>query len=182
MTGEGMSAKLAVMFVHGVEISDPHFADTATRLLRQSFKAETGIDPDDALVIKPAYWAPVVNASQDQLLDSIGGGGGETVLPLFEPPGYGDRRRLGRQPAGAGGQRTHPPASVGARLSLSDTALFNNSLCRRRGCLPDQFNRAGTLRWSARRGCRDNAGTRGRSRRRRATLRYRAQPWCRDRE
>lgn len=75
-----MSAKLAVMFVHGVEISDPHFADTATRLLRQSFKAETGIDPDDALVIKPAYWAPVVNASQDQLLDSIGGGGAKSYF------------------------------------------------------------------------------------------------------
>jgi hypothetical protein len=75
-----MGAKLAVMFIHGVEISDPHFADTATRLLQKSFQAQTGVDADDALVIKPAFWVPVVNASQDSLLDSIGGGGAKAYF------------------------------------------------------------------------------------------------------
>src|SRR2546423_2755485 len=70
-----MSAKLAVLLIHGVEIDDPHFADTAIRLLRRSFAEQTGVDPDDALVIKPAFWAPVVDATHDQLLDSIGGSG-----------------------------------------------------------------------------------------------------------
>lgn len=69
-----MSAKLAVMFIHGVEINDPHFADTATRLLQTSFEEQVGVAADDALVIKPAVWAPVMEASNDQLLESIGGG------------------------------------------------------------------------------------------------------------
>lgn len=75
-----MSAKLAVMFIHGVEINDPHFADTATVLLRRSFAAQASVDPDDAMVIKSAYWAPVMNATQDQLLGSIGGGGAKSYF------------------------------------------------------------------------------------------------------
>ena len=31
------------------------------------------LDPDDALVIRPAFWAPVLDASHDDLLDRIGG-------------------------------------------------------------------------------------------------------------
>lgn len=73
MPGGRVSKKLAVMFIHGVEINDPRFADTATALLRAEFARRTGADPDDALVIRPAFWAPVLDASHDDLLDRIGG-------------------------------------------------------------------------------------------------------------
>jgi hypothetical protein len=68
-----MGTRLAVMLIHGAEINSPLFADTATRLLRQSFGEQAGVDPDDALVIKPAFWKPVLDTSHDQLMNSIGG-------------------------------------------------------------------------------------------------------------
>ena len=70
-----MTKKLAVMFVHGVEIDDPHFADTATALLRREFARCSGVDPDSALVVKSAFYAPVLDSTHDQLLDKIGGAG-----------------------------------------------------------------------------------------------------------
>jgi hypothetical protein len=68
-----MGAKLAVMLIHGAEINSRHFADSAIRLLQRSFQEQVGVDSDDALVIKTAFWKPVLDATHDQLLDSIGG-------------------------------------------------------------------------------------------------------------
>jgi hypothetical protein len=58
--------RIAVAFVHGVEISDPHFADGAANLLRRSFRRQ-GINPDDALVIRPVPWADALEDVQDRM-------------------------------------------------------------------------------------------------------------------
>lgn len=72
--------KLAVMFIHGVEINDPRFADTATTLLTRAFTRYAGVRAEDALVIKPAFWAPVLDSTHDQLLDRIGAGGAKNYF------------------------------------------------------------------------------------------------------
>lgn len=69
-----MSRKLAVMFVHGVEIDDSQFAATASRRLGEAFARHAGADPEDVLAIRPAYWAPLLQERQDELLRRLGGG------------------------------------------------------------------------------------------------------------
>lgn len=59
--------RLAVTFIHGVEISDPQFASTATRKLRRAFARHAQVDADQALVIEPTYWAPELQTIQDEL-------------------------------------------------------------------------------------------------------------------
>src|SRR5437588_5986892 len=61
--------RIAVTFVHGVEISDKQYASKATRLLREAFTKYAGVDADEALVIEPVFWAPVLQHHQDQLFD-----------------------------------------------------------------------------------------------------------------
>lgn len=68
-----MSRRLAVMYVHGVEISDEHFADTAITLLNSEFTRIAGVDADEALSIRTAFWAPVYEGRQDKLLERMGG-------------------------------------------------------------------------------------------------------------
>ncbi len=72
-----MSSKLAVMLVHGVEISNPDFAVKAIGLLRRSFSAAAGVDADEALVIRTAFWAPVSQPYEDRLLRRLGGERGQ---------------------------------------------------------------------------------------------------------
>lgn len=61
--------RLAVTFVHGVEISDATFADTATGMLKRAFTRHAGVPADEALVIKPTYWAPALQEVQDKLYE-----------------------------------------------------------------------------------------------------------------
>lgn len=74
--------RLAVTFIHGVQITDPDFADRASNLLRQYF-AERGVDPDDALVIQPTSWAEELQEEQDRLFTgSFGPWSGEYMNRL----------------------------------------------------------------------------------------------------
>jgi hypothetical protein len=68
-----MRKKLAVLFVHGVEIENVDFAETATRLLKRAFSADSGVDADDVLTIRPAFWAPVAQPYEERLLARLGG-------------------------------------------------------------------------------------------------------------
>lgn len=70
-----MGKKLAVLLMHGILNSDERdFAETAVRLLKKAFSATTGIDADEALVIKPAPWGQVSQPYEDRLLRRLGGG------------------------------------------------------------------------------------------------------------
>jgi len=77
------STKLAVMFIHGVEIDNPRFADTATAKLKKAFARYSGDDPDDALVIKPVFWANELDSGHDDLLNRLGGGGATSFFRLL---------------------------------------------------------------------------------------------------
>ncbi|RZT85438.1 hypothetical protein EV383_2303 [Pseudonocardia sediminis] len=70
-----MSDRLAVLFVHGVEASDGDVATTAMRLLCEEFTAHTGVDADDALVVRSAHWVPVLQQRQDDLERRLTGEG-----------------------------------------------------------------------------------------------------------
>jgi hypothetical protein len=62
--------RIAVAIVHGVEIADPDFAATPTRLLKSAFAkavGNDGPDPDDALAIEPVFWAPQLEDRQREL-------------------------------------------------------------------------------------------------------------------
>jgi hypothetical protein len=65
--------RLAVLYVHGVEIADDRFAETAIAMLREEFGRIAGVDPDEALSIRTAFWAPVYEKRQEKLLDRMGG-------------------------------------------------------------------------------------------------------------
>jgi hypothetical protein len=79
--------KLAVLYVHGVEIADERFAETSVAMLREEFGRIAGVDPDEALCIRTAYWAPVYEAHQTKLLDRMGGAGGRRVFGLLDSLG-----------------------------------------------------------------------------------------------
>jgi hypothetical protein len=61
------SRRLAVTFLHGVEITDERFADTATKLLKDAFARHSGVSAEEALVIRPTSWAPALQEAQDRL-------------------------------------------------------------------------------------------------------------------
>lgn len=65
---------IAVAFVHGIEIADPDFAVTPSRLLREGFAKAMGPggpDPEEALLIEPVLWAPHLQERQLQLFDRL---------------------------------------------------------------------------------------------------------------
>lgn len=64
--------KIAVLFVHGVEVPDEHYAEGAIARLRAEVGRATG-DPGSAerLEIEPAYWIPAVAAYQDLLVARV---------------------------------------------------------------------------------------------------------------
>lgn len=85
-------SRVAVMFVHGVEIADERFAATAIALLREEFSRIAGVPADDALAIRTAFWAPVYEHRQDMLLDRMGGGPARRVFDVLdELAGRADR-------------------------------------------------------------------------------------------
>jgi hypothetical protein len=56
-----------VLLIHGVETADPGYGDRASTLLRRAFAKYAGVRPEEALVVRPAYWAPVLQAAEDDL-------------------------------------------------------------------------------------------------------------------
>jgi hypothetical protein len=60
--------------MHGILNSDERgFADTGVRLLKEAFSSASGIDADEALVVKPAPWGQVSQPYEDRLLRRLGG-------------------------------------------------------------------------------------------------------------
>jgi hypothetical protein len=74
-TSTATTPRLAVTFIHGVETADPAYAVRAIELLRRAFARHSGADPDEALVIRPVYWAPVLQAAEDDLFSRCFGPG-----------------------------------------------------------------------------------------------------------
>jgi hypothetical protein len=75
--------RIAVLFVHGVEISDPDYAVTPTRLLREAFGrrvGEGGPDPADALCVHAAHLAPVLEDQQRAFFERECPGAGALFL------------------------------------------------------------------------------------------------------
>jgi hypothetical protein len=66
-----MVSPIAVLFVHGVEVRDPRYAEAAISRLRRDFAKRTGglEGADRALVIEPAYWIPAVAGHEDRVLE-----------------------------------------------------------------------------------------------------------------
>ena len=79
-----MGQKIAVMLVHGVESAGEQYAARAMRLLREEFERIAGVPADDALVIEPAFWAPVFEPGQEQLSDRIGGRGARRLAGVLD--------------------------------------------------------------------------------------------------
>ena len=59
---------IAVLFVHGVEVPDPHYATTAIRTLRSEITRIGGRNALKQLHVKEAYWKPAVSAGERNLL------------------------------------------------------------------------------------------------------------------
>ena len=76
--------RLAVMLVHGVESAGEQYAARATELLRAEFTRIAGVPADEALVIEPAFWAPVFEPGQEQLSDRLSGPGATWLLEMLD--------------------------------------------------------------------------------------------------
>jgi len=66
-----MTRRIAVLFVHGVEIRDPNYADAAVRRLHGAFARRVGISVEkaaEALVVETVYWVPALEPHEDRLL------------------------------------------------------------------------------------------------------------------
>jgi hypothetical protein len=66
-----MDRRIAVVFVHGVEIADAGFADTAIARLKAAFAKRVGGsgEPTDSLVVRTVFWAPVLDQQLQQLIE-----------------------------------------------------------------------------------------------------------------
>jgi hypothetical protein len=60
--------KLAVLFIHGVEVDDSGLYDTAIRLLREHFVEHTGARAEDSLVIETVNWAATLEGAERKFL------------------------------------------------------------------------------------------------------------------
>jgi hypothetical protein len=121
-----MGTRLAVLFIHGVEINDKDFAETASGLLRKAFVRHTGgAAREDDLIIRTAFWAPLLQAGEDRLMTRVGG----TPLSGF----FRKLTRLGTK------------ADAGSALSL--LSLAASGLLRKLPWAPDFHYPA--LRWVA---------------------------------
>ncbi len=66
--------KIAIVVVHGVEISDATFADTTIARLTELFARETGLRASQAraaLAFRPVHWAPVFEKREVALLRAL---------------------------------------------------------------------------------------------------------------
>ncbi len=64
--------KIAVMFVHGIGRPQPAFADGMMDLLYRKFRSDTGVDD---LVMRPVFWAPVLQDAENELWHRMAAGG-----------------------------------------------------------------------------------------------------------
>ena len=71
--------KIAVMIVHGIGRPDPRFADGMMASLKERFSLATGADD---LVMRPAFWAPVLQDAEDELWRRLGSGGPMDFIKL----------------------------------------------------------------------------------------------------
>lgn len=100
---------IAVAFVHGIEIADPDFAVTPSRLLKRGFAKALGPggpDPDEALLIEPVLWAPHLQERQLQLFDRM--------YPESDRSGIVEWLMSGVRKVNAGSQAALVPLSVAA--------------------------------------------------------------------
>jgi hypothetical protein len=67
-----MTRKIAVAIVHGIGRPEPEFADGIMARLAERFRAATGAD---GLVLKPVFWAPVLQDAENELWKRLGRGG-----------------------------------------------------------------------------------------------------------
>ncbi|ADP83204.1 hypothetical protein [Pseudofrankia inefficax] len=67
--------RIAVTLIHGVETADAGYGDRAVELLRRAFAKHSGADPDDALIVRPTFWAPVLQSAEDELFQRCFGPG-----------------------------------------------------------------------------------------------------------
>src|SRR5438874_12791609 len=75
--GAAMPKKIAVALIHGIEIDDRDYAATAIGLLRRRFAEQAGVDADNALVVRAAYWSDVVRTEEKKLLYAVMGSDGD---------------------------------------------------------------------------------------------------------
>lgn len=76
--GEAMTQKIAVAIIHGMGQQDPHFADGMQQELLDRFAGRLGDEVDDPaseLVIRPVYWAPVLQNAEEKLWKQVKKGG-----------------------------------------------------------------------------------------------------------
>jgi len=64
----GDMRRLAVTFIHGVEVTDPDYARRASDLLAEEFEAATGVPADDALTIVPVFWSGAIEDYPERLV------------------------------------------------------------------------------------------------------------------
>jgi len=67
--------KIAVLFVHGVEIKDPHYADNAIKLLRAEYARACRGAAAAELEIEAAFWIPVAEPGLDKIVRASFGHG-----------------------------------------------------------------------------------------------------------
>ena len=64
----GALDRIAVLFIHGVEIRDPHYAQNATNVLRTEYRRACRIhESAPQLEVEAAYWIPVVADGLDKV-------------------------------------------------------------------------------------------------------------------
>lgn len=69
-----MIDRVAVAVVHGMGDQPSTFADSFERGVRKQFRKQSG-RPDDALVIRPVHWAPILEVPQVELLKRMNAAG-----------------------------------------------------------------------------------------------------------
>lgn len=72
--GQGVSVRprLAVLYIHGVEADNDRFAETSIALLRCEFTRIAGVDSEQALVVRTAFWGSAFQERQNELLRRVG--------------------------------------------------------------------------------------------------------------
>jgi hypothetical protein len=61
--------RLAVTFIHGVEVNDPGYAARAIELLTEEFEIASGVSGADALAIVPVFWSGALEGYPQRLVE-----------------------------------------------------------------------------------------------------------------
>jgi hypothetical protein len=70
---------LAIAIVHGIGRPEPDFADEIMAALRERFRKKTGVD---GLLMKPVFWAPVLQDAENELWKRLSTGGPMDFMKL----------------------------------------------------------------------------------------------------